>query len=177
MTHRSASLVLGVTFVLLGATIADGQNWDREGTNMILVAKKGGDFRSIQAALDSITDASSSNPYLVYVAPGVYHQQVQMKDHVVIEGAGEQLTRIVSGKWYTVRGSWNSELRSLTVECTGTGLVSHGCSAISGRPPDRISHVTIRATGRQAAGIRMFWPPWTEWSLNDVTLEIRPTST
>ena len=176
MTHRNASLVLGIAFLLLGATIANGKTWGQEGTNMILVARKGGDFRSIQAALDSITDATEDNPYLIYVAPGIYSEHVQMKDHVVIEGAGEQLTKIISGHWFTVAGSWNSELRSLTVECTGTGLAEHGCSAIRGRPPRRILHVTIRATGRQAAGIRIFWPPWPDWTLNHVTLEIQPTS-
>ena len=39
--------------------------------NVIVVAKSGGDFDSIQGALGSITDAVSENRYLVWVAPGV----------------------------------------------------------------------------------------------------------
>ena len=54
----------------------------------VLVAKSGGDFTSVQAALGSITDASASKHYLVWVGPGTYNERVQMKPFVDIEGAG-----------------------------------------------------------------------------------------
>ena len=50
--------------------------------NVVIVAQSGGDFTSIQAALDSIVDASASNRYLVYVAPGVYTESVIMESFV-----------------------------------------------------------------------------------------------
>ena len=99
--------------------------------NVIVVAKSGGDFTSIQAALDSITDASDTNRYLVWVAPGVYNERVTMKPYVDIEGAGEQVTRITYGgssnpDTGTVVGANDAELRFLTVENTGGGSLRYG---------------------------------------------------
>jgi len=63
-------------------------------SNVVLVASSGGDYTSIQAAIDSITDALASNPYLVWVAPGVYFEQVTLKPHVHLQGAGREATVI-----------------------------------------------------------------------------------
>src|SRR5438874_8643279 len=41
-------------------------------SNVIVVAKSGGDFNSVQQALGSILDNSPTNRYLVWVAPGAY---------------------------------------------------------------------------------------------------------
>jgi len=64
--------------------------------NAVVVAKSGGDFTSIQAAIDSITDAHDSNPYLVWVAPGTYEEQVKLKPGINLVGAGKSLTFIES---------------------------------------------------------------------------------
>ncbi len=45
----------------------------------VVVAKSRGDFTSVQAALNSITDAGSGKHYLVWVGPGTYNGRVQMK--------------------------------------------------------------------------------------------------
>lgn len=89
--------------------------------NVIVVAKSGGDFISVQKALNSITDNSPSNHYLVWIAPGIYTETVTMKPYVDIEGAGEMATRIVSSDGAplyspTLTGASNAELRYLTVE-------------------------------------------------------------
>ncbi|GIV96729.1 MAG: hypothetical protein KatS3mg057_1386 [Herpetosiphonaceae bacterium] len=99
--------------------------------NVIVVAKSGGDFTSVQAALDSIADAGADNPYLVYVAPGVYIEQVVLKPYVTLEGAGEGATIIrwtggSQGPVYgsgsaTLIGADNAVIRHLTVESNGTG--------------------------------------------------------
>ena len=77
-----------------------GNQFSMQGTSyqqVVVVAKSGGDFTTIQAALDSITDASATKRYLVWVAPGVYNERVTMKQYVDIEGANTTLTRITYG--------------------------------------------------------------------------------
>jgi len=63
---------------------------------VVIVAKSGGDYASIQAAIDSISDAAEDNPYLVWVAPGVYEEQVRMAPYIHVQGAGQGVTVITS---------------------------------------------------------------------------------
>lgn len=93
---------------------------------VLVVAKSGGHFASIQAALDSITDASSDNRYLVWIAPGTYTERVTLKEHVYLRGSGSGLTTITSPgsaapDTGTVVGAQGSGLRDLTVFATGAG--------------------------------------------------------
>lgn len=53
---------------------------------IIRVAKAGGDFTTITAALNSILDAASNKHYVILVAPGVYNEQITLKDYVHIHG-------------------------------------------------------------------------------------------
>jgi hypothetical protein len=112
--------------------------------NVVVVAKSGGDFTHIQAAIDSIDDASESNRYLVWIAPGLYEEQVIMKPYVDLQGAAQNLTTI---RWIgsnlhpinygdsaTLQAAENAEFRSLTIESDG---------AIGGGSP-RIYTVAVR---------------------------------
>jgi len=55
--------------------------------NIITVAKKGGDFSSIKSAIESVTDASSSNPYIISVGSGMFSEDpFTMKAFVGILG-------------------------------------------------------------------------------------------
>jgi hypothetical protein len=59
------------------------------------VFKKGGDFTSIQEAIDSITVASSINPFIILVGPGIFiENQIIGKEFVNITGAGSYVTII-----------------------------------------------------------------------------------
>ena len=97
--------------------------------NVVVVAKSGGDFTSVQAAIDSISDASAGNPYQVWIAPGVYQEQVVMQPHVHLQGAGQQVTVITSAAASTTTPptlatlvmAGNTSLRDLTVVNTGAG--------------------------------------------------------
>jgi hypothetical protein len=98
---------------------------------VVVVAKSGGDFTSIQSALNSITDASATKRYLVWVAPGIYNERVTMKQYVDIEGANTTLTTITYGgsatlNTGTVIAASNSEIRFLTVENTGGNIYGVG---------------------------------------------------
>ena len=96
-------------------------------SNVIIVARAGGDFTSVQAALNSITNNSPTNPYLVWVAPGIYTETVTMKQYVDIEGAGEKVTKIVntgSVNSATLFGASNAELRYLTVESNSSAWMT-----------------------------------------------------
>lgn len=52
----------------------------------VRVAKTGGDFTSVKAAVDSITDASVLKPYVVIVHPGIYQEDpFLMKSYVTVQ--------------------------------------------------------------------------------------------
>jgi hypothetical protein len=102
-----------------GDLFVNGSVWSKSYRNVIVVAKgDGGDYTSIQSALDNITDAAEDNPYLVRVMPGVYEEQVTLKSHVTVQGSGWRLTAISStapsGTVY-VSGAINPVLSNLRV--------------------------------------------------------------
>jgi hypothetical protein len=129
--------------------------------NVLVVARSGGDFRAVQKALNSITDNSPTNRYLVWVAPGTYTETVTMKQYVDIEGAGEMVTRIVNAggaNSATLLGASNAELRYLTVESTSfpwaTAILNANASpsmlhvtAISSLPTSDASSGTRNTSG------------------------------
>jgi hypothetical protein len=122
---------------------------------VVVVAKTGGDFTSVQAAVDSITDASAANPYLVWVAPGVYEEQVTMKPYVHLQGAGQEATIITSdassSAWppdqATLILASDVTLRDLTVSNNGAGDVNTALLATAGMTRTLAADVTARAVG------------------------------
>lgn len=70
--------------------------------NYIVVAKFGGDYDTIGAALDSIVDASSTNPYVIILMPGVYDEQVTMKEYVALVGLDRDVCIIESADYGTL---------------------------------------------------------------------------
>ncbi len=125
--------------------------FQRHYQNVVVVAKSGGDYISIQAALDSITDASYGNRYLVWVAPGTYSERVTMKRYVDIEGAGELVTEIAftgsdESNTGTVVGVDNAELRALTVRSMGGGMYNAVAIYDNAASP-RLTGVTAVAAG------------------------------
>lgn len=134
--------------------LADHTHASSPYANVIVVSPSGGDFTSIQAAIDSVTDASAVNPYLIWVGPGVYEETVTTKPGIDIHGAGRDLVVIrktassVGGALVTLRG--NGELRSLTVEHSATSaggtlpVYLYGISISQSSP--RLVDVAVRTT-------------------------------
>jgi hypothetical protein len=61
---------------------------------MVTVAKAGGNYTTIQGAIDSITDATTTKRYLVKVYSGDYAESVTLKDYVDVIGEGRSNTLI-----------------------------------------------------------------------------------
>ena len=98
--------------------------------NVITVAKSGGDFTNLLGAVNSITDASASKPYAIYVAPGIYDMSTSplpMKPYVSIIGSGQGTTVIKSSRGGTgaasafIVGADNSHLDNLTIKHVAAG--------------------------------------------------------
>jgi hypothetical protein len=54
-------------------------------SNIITVAKKGGDYTSVGTAIAAITTASATNTFIISVGPGIFFEnQITMKSYVVI---------------------------------------------------------------------------------------------
>lgn len=122
--------------------------------NLIVVATGGGDFTSIQAAIDSVTDAASDNPYLVWVAPGEYTEAVTLKPHVHLQGAGRGVTVITSTvsagagpSAGTVVLSADTSLRDLTAENTGSAYENIAILAPLGTTRTSVLRVKAWARG------------------------------
>lgn len=100
--------------------------------NVIIVATSGGDFTDPVQAMESITNASATNPYLIKIMPGIYDLGVTTilaKGYVDIEGSGKNVTKLISTYTpgtYTLRSLIRyenvekSELRNISLEITSS---------------------------------------------------------
>jgi len=111
-------------------TVAAGDHshdtlYQKKYSNVVVVSKNGGDFTDPITAINSIIDASASNPYLIKIMPGVYEitTPLSIKNYVDIEGSGENNTKIVGALFGTavIIGSSYSEIKYLTIQNTDGG--------------------------------------------------------
>ena len=129
--------------------------------NVVNVAKSGGDFTSLSAALAAITDASKDNPYVIRIAPGVYSEYIDLKPYIDLEGSGEGVTILrgfggptdpgagdCSSATLRAEGIIAPEVRHLTVESDGTGsaVAVAICTEDTGKHL-RLTHISAIASG------------------------------
>lgn len=87
---------------------------------IVTVAKSGGEFTTIQSAIDSITDSSSTKPYTVLVYPGKYTETAIIeKDYVDLVGVSRGSV-IIDGAVGLVSltggsGEYNIKVANLTI--------------------------------------------------------------
>ena len=99
----------------------------RLSAQQVLIVKKNagsGEFSSVKAAVDSITDASASKPYQIFVRAGVYVEDtITMKPYVNVRGVrNSTIIEVDSPAKDLIIGTNNSEIS----ECTLRGATNTG---------------------------------------------------
>lgn len=118
--------------------------------NVVVVAKSGGDFSTVTAALNSILDASDTNRYQIYVGPGIYAENVTMKPNVDLVGSGVNTTKIThsgNGQNFTLMAADSSEIRDLTVENDGSGSNSFALAVSVNGAEASLTNVRLHSFG------------------------------
>ena len=72
-------------------------------------------FSTIQEAINSITDASASNRYIIKITPGAYNEAVTMKEYADIEGSGQDNTIITSSAPVTLSAANNTKIKNMKI--------------------------------------------------------------
>lgn len=94
------------------------------------VAKSGGDYASLSAALAAITNASSTNPYAILVHPGRFTEPpITLKEYVDVIALGGLFDTILIAQDNTqhfIHGAPHCELKGLSID----GPTSVGCAAV-----------------------------------------------
>ena len=128
--------------------------------NVVTVAKGGGKFTDPVAAMNSITDASATNPYLLLIGPGQYTltSALVMKPFVDVSGSGETVTwlmgaissgniTIVDETSAIVKGANNTTLSNLSVSNTGGTGYSFGIYTTGLNITARLQQLSVYAIG------------------------------
>lgn len=114
---------IGKTSPVTGYLKLDGSNtatkFNTPYAQVVTVAKSGGDYTTITAALASITDAATGKRYLIKVMPGTYTEAITMKEYVDIDGSGVNDAIITMADTTIVAGASNTRLSNLKLLETG----------------------------------------------------------
>ena len=98
-------------------------DYQKKYSQIVVVAKSGGDYTTVQGALDSITDATSTKKYAVLVAPGRYNEQITPVEYVSVIGLGqgEDCEIYFDGKVVDITTQLETCWRDIYFNCPATG--------------------------------------------------------
>ncbi|KPA12434.1 Pectinesterase, catalytic domain protein, partial [Candidatus Magnetomorum sp. HK-1] len=118
------------------AVVSDGiggYTWQTLSTGLTreVTVGEGGDYTSINAAIDSITDYGVSSRYVIKIGPGTYNERIALPGYVDIEGSGKNSTIItapgsnddpasMNSSSATILSSSDTSIRNLTIKCEGS---------------------------------------------------------
>ncbi len=116
-------------FGTAAGTVAEGNDARFSNAQVIIVQKSpgAGQFSSIKAAVDSISDASSSKPYIIRIQPGVYVEDtITMKPFVFLIGSERgTVVQPDSPSKNIIIGTDSSSISNLILEgATATGVAA-----------------------------------------------------
>ena len=142
---------------------------------VVQVAKTGGQFTSIQSAINSITDASATKPYCVQVNSGVYNESITMKPYVDLVGVDRDSCIITQATGTVITFSSYETIANLTVTSTlptGTTNIIAGDSS-AGTNIDNIKVVCSNLGGQTVTGISTYLSVGsTNMTIKDVIFDI-----
>ncbi len=96
------------------------------------VAKSGRPFTSIQTAIDSITDASASKRYVIYLHPGTYTENIVLKDWVFIKGVHTYGCVLVGTVTGALSAGANAGIYSLSINTAPNSAANHSAIDVTG---------------------------------------------
>ena len=147
--------------VLLGWFVSADDLYADAMTNVVNVDASGTateNGSTLESTVESISDASSSNPYLVRIGPGTYNLDgatLDLPDYVSLQGSGQASTEIRSqgtgdtSSFATLELGVASEVRHLTVHVTESTAGTYHVAAIrvgSGNDDVLLDRITATAT-------------------------------
>ena len=140
----------GPPVVVSSTDVAPGLNVDaldgvgspglpRSAANIVTVGTGGANFSSVETAVDSLSDASATNPYLVVIGPGVFDSgaELVLPGHIHLWGAGAESTTLAA----TLRIEGPTSIRSLRVD--GSDLLGLTAIDVASGVSVRIDHVRV----------------------------------
>lgn len=158
---------LGIDFIGVATSLAGGPSVV---ARAVTVAKTGGQYTTIQGAIDSISDAAENKRYCVVVYPGKYIEQVTMKEYVDVVGVDRQSVQIEYGSAAGAVVMRNyCQLANLTIENSSTeghwGIVADNKLGVHIR---NVSLLAPFGSSRRGAGIKITGTSWATAFLEDV---------
>ena len=107
---------------------------------IVVTAKSGGDYTTVQAAIDSITDEAADKRYAVVIYPGEYVENITMAAYIDLIGIDREICIISQTTGVTLTGNANAHIMNLTIKNTsatwdhyalvGAGMTIRDCKIL-----------------------------------------------